>query len=94
MLAASWLQMPTFIIEDNWRIASIIQRQFTKNAHTHPQKYKIRSHILKEVNTQISGRELKQNKDQNSVPRWKDSKFYISITKSTDQGIFLAAVQR
>lgn len=90
MLAASWLQMPTFITEDNWRIASIIQRQFTENAHT--QKYKIRSHILKEVNTQISGRELKQNKDQNSVPRWKDSKFYI--TKTTDQGVFLAAVQR
>lgn len=67
--------------------------------HIHTkEKYKItninRSHFLKEVNTQISGGELQQNKHQNSVPRWENSKLYVSITKASDQCIFLAAVQR
>lgn len=35
ILVASCLQMPTLITEGNWRVASIIQSKFTKNAHTH-----------------------------------------------------------
>lgn len=61
--------------------------------HTHAQnQYKSESRILKEEIGQISGKGLKQNKDQNSVPRWKYSKLYV--TETTDQCIFLTAVLR
>lgn len=73
----------------NWTQSASSKVNYQK-MHTHAQnKYKSESHILQEEIRQISGRGLKQSKDQNSAPKWKYSKLYI--TKATDQCMFLTA---